>query len=127
MKPIKVTEVNKAKIQAAIDEVQTAHIKVRTITADDVLHEVKLIEGRLLCLLNKCDWQGLGFFVDLNAQKFAKSYKGTPESTVFYVKRLTNSWQLEYVQRRATGRREFTVYYMENKASKLATFAEENF
>jgi hypothetical protein len=127
MKPIKITEVNKAKIQAAIDEVQTARIKVRTITAHDVLHAIRVIEGRLIDLLNTCDWHGLSFYVDPNAQKFAKSYKGTPESTVFLVNRLTNSWQLEYVQRRPTEKREFIVYNMADKAYRLSEFAEENF
>ena len=124
---IKITETNKAKIQAIIDAVQGPRVKARTIAADDVFHAVRLIQGKLLDILNTKDWHGLSFYVDPNAQKFPSSYKGTPESTAFSVIRLTASWQLKWVERRPTGRKVFTVYGMACKAVELADFVEDNF
>jgi predicted transposase YbfD/YdcC len=56
MKPIRIKEENRAKIQAAIDAVQGLRIKKRLISADDVFFAESRISPRLNALLYAKDY-----------------------------------------------------------------------
>ena len=98
MRAIKITESNREKITAVIDEVQRrAH--VRKIDTNAVYEEADAIEKWLSARLYKKDWAGLGFFVDPNAQDFPNAYKGIPESTRLRIDRRPSGWFLMSVSR----------------------------
>ena len=126
MKPIKVTEANHDKIQAAIVAVQKG-ARTRMVGADDVYRAVKEIERRLRDRLYKKDWAGLSFIVDPNAQKFASRYNGIPESTIFVLQRSPNGWNLENVYRHRTLSYEFIPRNLDLKAHALFTYVQETF
>lgn len=127
MKPIKITEANKAKLQAAIDLIQPASIKARKIDSDDLLTSMFLIEEKLRERLCKKDWAGLSFIVDYNHQSFPSTYKGTPESTLACLTRSPSGWNLTDVWRGTTRSRFIMAFGFNDKAEQLAAFAQDNF
>lgn len=116
---------NVTKLQKMIDEVQTARITARIITAHDVVQAIHGLEDQLRGRLMKKDWKGLKFKIDLNAQKFPNAYKGIPESTVVWVERTAASWKIIRVCRFRTDTLAVRPINLREKAAELALFAAE--
>lgn len=89
---MKINAANVTAINEAIAAVQGPRCTVRTIDANHIARDIKLIEDRLSGLLAKKDWQGLEFVCEPHAQSFSGAYKGTPESTGFTLTRGATGW-----------------------------------
>ena len=100
-RPIVVCERNRARIEAAIEEVQK-NSRTRKITANNVFKAVERIGDWLQIPPAYLD--GCVYDVDPNAQTFKASYleKGTPESTQFRLEHSKGTWKLVWVKRRKT-------------------------
>lgn len=70
--------------------------RIRTITADDVVKAVKLFPA-CVKVKNRVGCRTLS--VDPNAQAFAKSYNGRPESTKFDLVSRPSGWFVERIRR----------------------------
>lgn len=70
--------------------------RIRTITADDVVKAVKLFPA---CVKVKNSVGCHILSVDPNAQAFAESYNGRPESTKFDLVRRPSGWFVERIRR----------------------------
>ena len=92
-----INDENRNKIQEAIDQAQEK-AKVRLIDSDDVYAAIKAIEERL-CFIPKKYWAGVSAKVNVHAQKFANSYNGIPEATLFEIEYKSGNWRLTDVYR----------------------------
>ena len=96
MEKIKIDEAHREAIAQAVTNAQK-RARARTISTEDVYNAVGKIERRL----NEanCRFEGVSAKVDLNAQRFAKSYMGSPMSTVFWIEHSSSGWFLTEVKR----------------------------
>lgn len=101
MKPIIVNGAagNVAKLAAELDRVQS-HVRVRTISAEDVSKALDGVTARFR--IPKTALEGVWVTVDLNAQKFPNAYKGIPESTFFSAMYAKRAWRVTEVWRGRT-------------------------
>jgi hypothetical protein len=127
MKPIKLTENNLNRVQAAIDAAQGPRCTARTIDASYVYALVRACERRLAGLLPKKHWCGLRFACDPHAQRFPNAHKFTAESTGFLLKREKNAWYLLSVTRGRCNIKSIRPINLSDKASELAQFLTVDF
>lgn len=114
------------KLSAAIKTAQ-GRASARTIDAEEIKSEVKRIEIALSRILNKKDWVGAVFNIDINAQSFPGAYNGTPESTHFTLERFASGWFVTDVSRKYTKTsRRNELKLTEDQKSKLADFIEQS-
>lgn len=97
-------KINVTHLEALTAAIETAEGKAtaRTVSPEDIAHEITGIENRLAGLLPKKDWQGLRFSLDVNAQTFPASYRYTPESTHVLIERGSNGWFVTEICRERT-------------------------
>ena len=87
------------KIDIILSEVQKL-ARVRTIRIDDMVKAFDYI-NKCFKISNKA-LEGTSVVVDLNAQDFAKSYKGVPESTIFEAVYKNGNWKITNIYRGRT-------------------------
>lgn len=89
-----ITNANKLKeaIKAAEGRART-----RTITPADIVEGCRMAEERMGIPRKHMD--GVSISADMNAQNFAKSYSGIPESTQFVAKNVRGKWYVTHVYR----------------------------
>lgn len=89
-------ENNNKRINDALNAVQK-RTRVREI---DTYQIYTAINQLVIYLgINKKDMIGIKADIDCNAQRFAKSYKGNPESTQFTVERTRSGWVITDIRR----------------------------
>lgn len=82
------------------DELNKVNAKVRNASYQSVIAIVFQIEKKLEEKgLPKKYWNGLGFWGDINAQKFPNAYKWSPDSTQFRIERFASGWFITRVGR----------------------------
>lgn len=124
---MKINVTNTEKLSAAIKEAEY-RVSARTITADEIQKEVKLIESKLSLILAKKDWVGVVLHIDLNAQSFPSAYRGAPESTQFRLERFSSGWFVTGLGRhRCQGSRKNELTLTESQKEKLAEYIQTNF
>lgn len=96
MKPIKVIEGNRDRINAAISESE-GRATVRRICFDDIVSALAQYERELG--IPKTSMTGIELDLDINAQTFPGAYKYTPDSTHARVVRTASGWALTHVTR----------------------------
>lgn len=96
-----VNDKNKDKIISMIEDAEN-RATVRTITYDDVLTAIKVIEQELG--IPKVCMEGVVFRVDPNAQDFPKAYKYRPYSTQFTLTYRNRKWRIDEISRDTTKR-----------------------
>lgn len=118
MKPIAIVEKNKAKIEAALEEVNgraTAH----TYTSyAEIEQEASAAEKRLGGLLLKKDFQGAICYAE-SGSAVAKSYKNTRIGTRIKIRRGSSAWFLESIEA-------ITLYTDGGHAQRLALTQEQD-
>ena len=83
-------------ISAELDTVQN-RCTVRTITYQDIIDALELIERRLG--VPKASLDGTKISADLHAQTFPGAYKGIPESTIFFAENRRGTWYITDIKR----------------------------
>lgn len=119
---------NTAKIQDFINEVQQL-ARVRRIDAQDVQVAAVQAEAYLDELMGMKDRNGIALDdINLHAQTFASSYKGTPESTYFSLIRGSKDWFLTRVWRQTCGqKRHAAVVFKAKHQEAIAQKAKQHF
>ena len=69
----------------------------RTITAYDVIESLRSVENSLN--IPKKHLEGVSVTIDVNAQRFPKAYRYTPESTIFSATWRKGSWRVTDIYR----------------------------
>ena len=127
-KTIKITNNNRAKIEAALANAQQ-RARVRKAITGDVFCAVTETEKGLAKILRKKDWDGLSFSICVHAQKFANCYKGIPEATYFTIERRSGGWHLVGICRAPCGNRygeiRFGPFGAEGRTERRAKFASD--
>lgn len=95
-KPIVISEKNREKIAAILDDVQKRS-KERTITVDTIFAYPQKIVKELG--IAKCHLEGSTFCVDPNAQDYPKAYSYTPKSTQFMLVFSNGTWKVKWIDR----------------------------
>ena len=112
--------VKKEQVIKAIKEAE-GRATARTITEQDVQDWAEKVEKHLEGLLPKAHRIGVVARIDEHAQQFPNSYKYTPESTKFDIKRFPSGWFLVNVFRGATNGStgECTIQYTDKQKEKI--------
>lgn len=87
---------NANKLDEAINAVER-HTRSRRITSKDVVEGCRIAETRMGIPRKRMD--GVIISVDINAQKFPKSYNGIPESTQFTAINRKGKWYVTEIYR----------------------------
>lgn len=124
---MKIAIKNTEKLATSLAAVQTPRVSARTIEVGDFAKHAAKIEAKLSKLLCKKDWVGLVVVVDDNAQTFASSYNGTPESTKFKLTRTKSGWDVTAIARGYTSTHEHRIIGLETRADRMLAFAIKNF
>lgn len=101
MKSIIISETNKDRIKAAIQEAE-GKASARTVDYDDIVRATQRIEKKLG--IPKKYMEGIEYDVDLHAQNFPNAYKYRAESTHFVVEYSKGKWRLVSIGRGYTRR-----------------------
>ena len=96
MKSILISEANENKIAEAIKECE-GRASARCIDAKGIIKAAKDYTTALG--VPKTAMLGLHVKVDLNAQRFPRAYKYTPESTQFDMEYTKSGWKLTWIGR----------------------------
>ena len=121
---MKINISNTKKLSAAILQAEGVRVTARTITPETINRTIKKIEKKLSGILAKKDWSGLKFDCDPNAQSFAASYNGAPESTQFRIQRGANAWFVTEIYRGYTygPTKEIAAVNIKEKAAAIESF-----
>lgn len=95
-KAIVLTEKNRDRIQAILDEVQEKS-KARTITFDEMKDAALRVTRHLDIPTRRM--KGVKALIDINAQRFPSSYKFTPYSTQFEIEHGGSEWRIIRIER----------------------------
>lgn len=101
MNPIIVSEKNRERIAAAIEEAE-GRATVRCLTYAAVLVAIERIEAKLN--LPKARMEGVSFHVDTWAQDFPNAYEYTPMSTQFNLTLSKGKWRISDIGRASVQR-----------------------
>lgn len=116
---ILIKEENMGRIEKVIDEVES-RARTRLITASTIFREIKELENKLPCA--KKYMEGVVAWVDVHAQVFPGSYRGTPESTHFCVKKVKAGWKLIGVCRSTCGNTLYKLELPETTENEILNF-----
>lgn len=119
MKEIIISEKNRERIEAELEEVQK-RCTVRTITFSDIVSACEALEKKYP--VAKKYLEGVSYFeLDVNEQNFPSAYKYTPESTYINVVMRGGKWRLVKVYRYKTAREGhgITAIGMSDKLKRL--------
>lgn len=95
-KSIVLTEKNRDRIQAVLDEVQEKS-KTRTITFDEMIDAAWRVTRHLDIPVRRM--KGVRALIDVNAQRFPRSYKFMPYSTQFEIEHSGLEWRVIRIER----------------------------
>lgn len=90
--------------------------RVRTIDIDDAINSLIELEQRLG--ISKAALEGVSVEIDLNAERFCKSYRGIPESTIFRAT-YKRGWRITYLKRAKTKTHIYSVTHTEKSREAL--------
>lgn len=99
MESIIISETNKDRIKAAIQEAE-GKASARTVEYDGIVRACGRIEKKLG--IPKKYLEGIRYDVDLHAQNFPNAYKYRAESTHFVVEYSKGKWRLVSIERAYT-------------------------
>lgn len=111
------------KLNTAIKEVEGNRVKVRKITAADILDDINHIEKYLN--ITKKSLNGTKVMINHHAQKFPTAYKGIPESTYIYAEFTNNTWYITDIIRYRCGNKKFSLNLSESAKTEYLNNAAE--
>lgn len=96
--------------------------KVRRITYNEMLSILDKVETHVRRFSTRADMVGTKVFVDINAQRFSKAYKYTPDSTHFNAVFTPNGWKITKVSRGTCGTHLFDLELTEATKKHMADY-----